>query len=205
MTTFFRTFALMSIIFSPLTLAEDVEPATSTDVSVALNAGEIDLHDIIASFSSRTHKRFLIDPRVRASVTLVGLDARDVTYPLLLTILNVHGFSAQERDGVIVVVPDAYDRQVASPLVPADNIKASDAEVVTAILAVKNMSAAQLVPILRPLMPQQAHLAAVTDRNALIIVDRAANVRRLVAIAEALDRLPPTASPSVTSDDTKEQ
>ncbi len=100
---------------------------------------------------------------------------------------------------MIVVGPDAYDRQTPSPLVPADNIRAADAEIVTAIVAVKNIGAALLVPVLRPLMPQQAQLSAVIGRNALIIVDRAANVRRLVAITEALDRLPATASPVVSS------
>ncbi len=201
MTTFLRTCLLMSIVVSPVALAQDVEPAVSSEVSVAPTAGGLDIHDVIASVSSRTRKRFLVDPRVRASVALVGMDARDVTYPLLLTILNVHGFSAHERDGVVVVGPDASDRQIASPVVPADNIRASDAEFVTAILPVKNISAGQLVPILRPLMPQRAHLAAAVERNALIIVDGAANVRRIVAIAEALDRLPTIAIPGDSKDE----
>ncbi len=203
MTSLVAACALMSIVFSPLALAEDAESAVHSDVSVAPIAGELDIRGIIASFSSRTHKRFLIDPRVRASVALVGLDARDVTYPLLLTIFEVHGFSAHEQEGVIVVGPDAYDRQTPSPLVPADNIRAADAEIVTAIVAVKNIGAALLVPVLRPLMPQQAQLSAVIGRNALIIVDRAANVRRLVAITEALDRLPATANPVVSSVEAK--
>src|SRR5688572_14766173 len=112
MTAFLRTCAFMSIIATSWALAEDVEPATSSDVPVAPMADGFDIHDIIASVSSRTRKRFIIDPRVRAHVTLVGLDARDVNYPLLLTILNVHGFSAHERDGVVVVTPDLVDRHI---------------------------------------------------------------------------------------------
>jgi general secretion pathway protein D len=205
MTAFFRAIALMCAIVSPLALAEGVEQDSRSDVSVASNKGELDLYDIVASLSSRTHKRFIFDPRVRAIVTLVGLDARDVDYPLLLRILSIHGFSANEWDGVIEVVPDALDRQIPSPVVAANKVRASDVEIVTAILQVKNISAAQLVPILRPLMPQRAHLAAYVDRNALIIVDQAANVRRIVAITETLDRLPAVASPSVSSDDSKVQ
>lgn len=205
MTTFLKICVLASICGSTLALAEDVEPAARSAVPVASTAGEIDIRDVIASFSSRTGKRFLIDPRVRAGVSLTGLGARDVTYPILMNILNVHGFSAHERDGIIVVLPDAHDRQVASPVVPAGNIRASDAEVVTAIMAVKNVSAAQLVPILRPLMPQRAHLAALVDRNALLIVDQAANVRRLVAIVESLDRLPAVTSPSIGSGQPKDE
>jgi general secretion pathway protein D len=205
MTAILKAFALMSALISPLALAEGVEQDSRSDVSVALNKGEVDLHDVIVSFSSRTNKRILVDPRVRAIVTLVGLDVRDVDYPLLLRILSVHGFSAHEQGGVIEIVPDALARQIPSPLVSADKIRASDAEVVTAILQLKNISAAQLVPILRPLMPQVAHLAAFVDRNALIIVDQAANVRRMVAIAETLDRLPAVASPSVSSGDSKNE
>ena len=203
MTAFLRTCALMCTFVPPLAFAQDVDPASRS--SAASTAGELDLHDVIASFSRRTHKRFIVDPRVRTIVTLVGLEARDVDYPLLLRILRIHGLSAHERDSVIEVVPDVVDRQFPSPLVPADRIRASDAEVVTVILQVKNISAAQLVPILRPLMPQAAHLAAFVDRNALIIVDKAANVRRMVAIAESLDRLPAVASPSASSSDSKDE
>jgi len=205
MTAFLRAFALMCAFVSPLAIAEDVEQHSRSDESVASNKGEFDLYDIVASLSSRTNKRFIIDPRVRAIVTLVGLNARDVDYPLLLRILSVHGFSAHERDGVIEILPDALDRQTPSPLVAANKIRALDAEIVTAILQVKNISAAQLVPILRPMMPQRAHLAACVDRNALIIVDQAANVRRIVAITETLDKLPAVASPPVSSDDSKDQ
>jgi len=205
MTTIFKICALMSILLSPLALAEDADSAAHTDVSMAPTAGELDIRGIIASFSNRTHKRFLIDPRVHASVALFGMDARDITYPLLLTILEFHGFSAHEQDGVTVVAPDANERQTPSALVSADNIRASDAEVVTAIVVVKNVSATQLVPVLRPMMPQQAHLSAVTGRNALIIVDRAANVRRLVAMTEVLDRLPAIASPPDTTGDAKRE
>jgi general secretion pathway protein D len=199
MTTILKTFALTCIFVSPLALAEDAEPAVHPGFSAAPAAEELDIRAVIASFSSRTHKKVVIDPRVRARVESVGLDASDITYPLLLTILEVHGFSAHEQDGVVVVVPDAFDRKLPSRLVPANNIRAPNAEVVTAILVFKNISAAQLVPILRPLMPQQAHLAALPDRNALIVVDRAANVRRLVTITEALDKLPAMASPPVES------
>jgi type II secretory pathway component GspD/PulD (secretin) len=49
---------------------------------------------------------------------------------------------------------------------------------------------AQLVPILRPMMPQYGHMAALVDRNALILVDRTANVRRLVELIRILENLP---------------
>jgi len=110
--------------------------------------------------------------------------------PLLLTILEVHGFAVYEQDGVIVVYPDANARHRAPFVESPNNPRALDSEMIASIVPVKNVRAVYLVPVLRPLMPQNAQLTAVVDRNALIIVDRAANVRRLIAIAQALDRLP---------------
>jgi type II secretory pathway component GspD/PulD (secretin) len=40
------------------------------------------------------------------------------------------------------------------------------------------------------MMPQYGHMAALVDRNALILVDRTANVRRLVELIRILENLP---------------
>jgi general secretion pathway protein D len=60
-------------------------------------------------------------------------------------------------------------------------------EYVTAVVAMKHASAAQLVPILRPLMPQHGHLAAATCANQIILTDTYSNVRRLEGMIRELD------------------
>jgi type II secretory pathway component GspD/PulD (secretin) len=62
-----------------------------------------------------------------------------------------------------------------------------DAEFVSKVITVKSVPAAELVPILRPLLPQSGHLAALPCVNKLIIVDTFANVRRIQSIIDALD------------------
>ncbi len=62
-----------------------------------------------------------------------------------------------------------------------------DHEIVTRILGAKNISVTQLVPILRPMIPQYGHLAALPCVNKLIMVDTYANVRRIESVIEALD------------------
>src|ERR1700761_4234387 len=165
--------------------AGDSPPPTSV-----IPAQGVDVRTIIASVSERTHKKFLIDPRVAATVQLDGQSPREVTYPLLLTILAVHAFAVYEQEGVVVVTPDANERFFPSNIVKPDEIRAPDAEVVTTIVVVKNAKAVELVTILRPLMAPIGQLNALSDRNAITIVDRAANVRRLVAMIDELDKLP---------------
>jgi len=45
------------------------------------------------------------------------------------------------------------------------------------------------VPVLRPLMPQNAQLSAVTGANILIISDRASNVSRMMRIIARIDEV----------------
>lgn len=181
--------ALTMVSCMPAALAADDASDSSVASSVPAAQG-VDVRSIIASVSQRTHKNFLVDPRVAGTVHLDGIPSRDVTYPLLLTILAVHGFAVFEQEGVVVVTPDANERFFPSSIVKPDEIRAPDAEVVTTIVTVKNLKAVDLVAILRPLVATNAQVTAFADRNALIIVDRAANVRRIVAIIRELDKLP---------------
>ena len=52
----------------------------------------------------------------------------------------------------------------------------------------RNVSAAQLVPVLRPLIPQYGHLVAYPPSNMLIISDRASNVSRMMRIIQRIDQ-----------------
>jgi general secretion pathway protein D len=182
--------ATLTIIgFLPLAHAAE-ESSESLASTSAVQTQGVDVRTIIASVSQRTHKKFLIDPRVTATVRLDGIDPRDVTYPVLLTILAVHAFAVYEEEGVVVVTPDANLRFFPSSTVKPDEIRGPDAEVVTTIVVPKSAKAVELTTILRPLVAPIGQLNAFADRNALIITDRAANVRRIVAIIRELDKLP---------------
>lgn len=56
------------------------------------------------------------------------------------------------------------------------------------MITLNYVPAAQLVPILRPLVPQQGHLAAYNPTNTLIVTDHAANIKRLILIIRSVDR-----------------
>jgi general secretion pathway protein D len=152
-------------------------------------AGGIELQELISKYAKRNHKQIVIDPRVRAEVPLAGIDAADLTYDQLLAVLNVHMFSVVNSGGVMAVVPDANARQLPSATYTDLDFKAPDYEIVTVLVTPKKVCAAMLVPVLRPLMPQAAHLAAEVQTNTLIINDRAVNARRIGTMIGQLDKL----------------
>jgi len=110
----------------------------------------------------------------------------DAFYQAFLSILEVHGYVAVPSGDLVKIVPDANARQVPALDLPSGPVAGSD-ELVTQVIQVQNVGAAQLVPILRPLIPQYGHLAAHPASNMLIISDRAANVDRMVKIVRRID------------------
>lgn len=177
--------AVLALIASPCAGAQ----------SESSPAGTVSVEKLVAAVAKRTGKKFIIDPRVRAEVTVIGQDPTSVDYATLLMILSVHGFVAVEQGGYVKVIPDANARQVPLPLATGKESYA-DGEFVNRVIAVKNAPATQLVPILRPLLPQYAHLVAFPCKNALLIVDSYANVKRIEQIVRALDTGEPYTPPA---------
>jgi general secretion pathway protein D len=163
-------------------LQEDERPA----VAAAPEDAGVPIHTVIRAFAKKTGKKFLIDSKIHGNVQLIGKEAGNVTYGELLAILQAQGFTAVEGGGFVRVIPDAIVRQSALPLV-VGTATYLDAQYVAAVIPVRKVPAATLVPILRPLLPQQAHLAASICSNALLMVDTFANIRRIESLIAALD------------------
>ena len=157
------------------------EPAHAAVVN-----GGVSLSEIITAVAKKTGKKFVVDPAAPAQVALIGQSPASVSYSDLVTILSVNGFAAVEDGGYVQVIPNAGVRYHASRLVTGKE-SIPDDEFVTSLVHLKNVPAAIEVPILRPLLPQNAHLAADVCSNNLLIVDTFGNYKRIAAIVQSLD------------------
>ena len=156
-------------------------------VTITPNYKEADIRQIVEAVGAVTNKNFIIDPRVNAKVTMLSTTPMtpEAFYEAFLAILEVHQLAAMQSGDIIKIIPNATARQYAGPLGTSNAAGADD--IVTQVIQVQNVGAAQLVPILRPLIPQFGHLAAHPGSNMLIISDRAANVTRLISIIRRID------------------
>ena len=154
-----------------------------------LNLKNADIHSLIQTVSRQTGRNFVVDPRVKARVTVISSAplSSDELYETFLSVLQVHGYAAVPAGSdLIKIVPDVNAKQ--GPVRAYDQTLAGSDELVTQVIRVENVPAAQLVPILRPLVPQQGHLAAYAATNTLIVTDRASNIARLIDIIDGIDR-----------------
>ena len=171
-----------------LCLALPLAAGAQQGAQITPNYKDADLGQVIEAVSQVTGKTFIVDPRVRAQVTMLSTTPMSPAafYEAFLAILQVHGFIAVPQGNVIKILPDATARQVPANDLP-DRVSSTSDEIVTQVMQVRNISAGQLVPMLRPMMPQSAHLAAYPSTNMLIISDRASNVNRIMRIVQRID------------------
>jgi general secretion pathway protein D len=185
--------AILILIQTGAQGSENAETPQAPTPEVTSHGPGVSLPALLAEIGPRLHRNFLLDPRAASDkVDLINLRQQDITYPQLLSLLGVYGLIVVSNGTTAQIIPNTDVRLAALPLVPPDNVKIVDDEPVTSIIAVKGISAPQLVPILRPLIPQWGHLAAISDRNALILIDRTANVKRIIEIIRTLETLPKT-------------
>ncbi len=156
--------------------------------TITPNYKDADINQIIQAVGEVTGKNFIIDPRVNAKVTMLSSTpmSPEAFYQAFLSVLQVYGYAAVPAGKVIKIIPNTDVRQSPSLDLP-QNVSPTSDEIVTQIITMKNISASQLVPLLRPLIPQQGHLAAYQAGNMLIISDRASNVSRIMKIVERMD------------------
>src|SRR5277367_1042429 len=169
--------------------APNIQQHPGDGATITPNYKDADLSQIIQAVSEVTGKNFIIDPRVNAKVTMLSSTpmSADAFYQAFLSVLQVYGYVAVPAGKVIKIVPNTDARQLPANDLP-NNVGPTSDEIVTQIITMKNISAAQLVPLLRPLIPQYGHLAAFPGGNMLIISDRASNVSRIVHIVERMDQ-----------------
>ncbi len=158
------------------------------DGGTTLNLKDAEINSLITTVSELTGTNFIVDPRVKGKVTVLSSTpmSPEELYSVFLAVLQVHGFAAVPAGPVTKIVPEVGAKQDGGSYFEFEGL--AEDEIVTRVLEIQNVPAAQLVPILRPLVPQYGHLAAYSPSNMLIISDRAANVQRMAEIIRRIDQ-----------------
>lgn len=153
------------------------------------NLRNADIRAVIAEVSRISGKNFIIDPRVQGKISIIS--STPITdkelYQVFLSMLQISGYAAIPSGGVIKIIPN-IDAKTQSPdaLSQLKNPPQGDAMMV-AVIPVSYVPAEQLVPVLRPLMPQWSNVSAYAPSNMLILSGRANNIKQMVGIIRQVD------------------
>jgi len=163
-----------------------------TDGTVVLNFVNADLEAVVRAVGQFTGRTFVIDPRVKGTLTLVTERpvTRQQAFEELLSALRLQGFTlveSPEPGGVARILPEADAKLQGGRVVTPSNGAPRGDQVVTQVFRLQYESATNLVPVLRPLIAPNNTISAYPANNTLVITDYAENLRRLARIIEAID------------------
>lgn len=182
----FRKWFQIALLCCPLVLS----PALAADAEkITLNFVNADIESVIKAVGLISGRNFVMDPRVKGTINIVSSSpvSRELTYQILLSALRLQGFTAIEGAGVVKIVPEADAKQSFGPIA-GKTVGTSGDKIITQVYPLRYESAAQLVPILRPLIAPNNAVAAYPGTNTLVITDYADNVRRINKIIDAIDQ-----------------
>ncbi len=171
----------------PSAQAQPSRPSSPQDQTWKINIKNADLNEFIAQVAEITGKTFVVDPRIKGNVTVISSEPmdKDAVYQLFLSVLRVHNWTAVASGGIIRIEQTATAKQSPGPT--GDLEKLPPEEIVTRVISAQNVDSSELVKILRPLIPQYGHIAAVAKPNVVIVSDHADNIERLIRLIKQID------------------
>jgi general secretion pathway protein D len=149
----------------------------------SLNLNEVEIKALVDTVADITGKNFIVDPRVTGKVTVITTKPMRSSqiYEIFLSILKVHGFSAVENGNIVKIVPNVEAKHEYA------EIGLGQDGLLTRIIQLHHVDAAEMVQILMPLMPQHAYMSAFPGSNVIILSDTTGNVKRLAQMIIQMD------------------
>src|ERR1700676_470535 len=156
---------------------------------VTLNFVNADIDQVAKAIGAATGKTIIVDPRVKGQLNLVSENAvpEDQALKTLQSALRMQGFALVQDHGVLKVVPEADAKLQGVPTYVGNAPVARGDQVVTQVFQLRNESANNLLPVLRPLISPNNTIAAYPANNTLVVTDYADNVRRIAQIIAGVD------------------
>ncbi len=153
------------------------------------NLQDADILSVINEVSLETGKNFVVDPRVTGKISLISSKPikPDQVYQVFLSVLELLGYSAIPGDNIIKIVPNMESGEYATRIA-TNHAPGRGDEVVVRIIPLDNVSANQLIPVIRPMLPQWSNVAAYTPGNVIILLGRATNIERIANIIHNIDQ-----------------
>ncbi|KVW35600.1 type II secretion system protein GspD [Burkholderia ubonensis] len=163
--------------------------AQAAHAQVTLNFVNADIDQVAKAIGAATGKTIIVDPRVKGQLNLVAERPvpEDQALKTLQSALRMQGFALVQDHGVLKVVPEADAKLQGVPTYVGNTPQARGDQVVTQVFELRNESANNLLPVLRPLISPNNTVTAYPANNTIVVTDYADNVRRIAQIIAGVD------------------
>jgi general secretion pathway protein D len=177
-------FGMLLVLFGLVAVADAAEKE-----KVALNFVNTDIDAVVKAVSIISGRNFVLDPRVKGTINVVSSSpiAPELAYPILISALRLQGYTVVDGNGtgVTKIIPESDAKTHAIPTTTRSG--SHEYRIVTRVFPIRSESAAQLLPILRPLVTTNNSISVYPANNTLVITDYADNIKRLEKVIESIE------------------
>ena len=165
--------------------------AATPQKDVTLNFVNAEIDAVAKIMSEVTGKHFVLDPRIKGTITVISSKpiSRGSAYQVFLAALRTQGYSVIESASANRILPEGDAKFNAMPTVGAGRQNPQPGEqLATQVFQLRNESASQVVPAIRPLISPNNVVTAVPGNNTIVVTDYADNLRRIARVIDSIDQ-----------------
>ncbi len=166
-------------------------PGAAAHRLVTMDFRDVDLRELIKTMSELTGANYIVDNRVKGTVTVISPKQLtvDEAYRVFLSVLEINGFTTVPAGAVTKVMPsrDARERAVMTGRSELFSQCAGEDKVVTQLIPLKYADCEELRTKFKELTSRDAIVVAYQPTNTLIVTDLLSSIERLVKIVEEVD------------------
>ena len=165
-----------------------------------LNVRDADVRAFVADAAEVTGRTFIVDGRVQGKVSVVSDRplSRSEYFEVFLSTLRANGLVAVPSGNGAFRIQPAEGAATQPSRIGSKG--AARNQMVTEVIRLRSIDAAQAVETLRPLVSREGSLTANRAGRSLVLVDYADNVRRIRALLGQIDRVNVDSTQSVALD-----
>ncbi|RKP52476.1 type II secretion system secretin GspD [Trinickia fusca] len=170
-------------------LAMGLFNAQMVHAQVNLAFSNVDISQVARTIGTATDTTIIVDPRVKGQLNLVSDNpvSKERALKSLEAALRMQGFALVHDNGILKVVPEADAKLQGVPTYVGNTPQDQGDHVITQVFRLKDGSATNLLPVLKPLVSPNNQIAAYANDNTLVVTDYADNVRRIAQIISGVD------------------
>jgi len=183
----------------PLSLEERLISSSAADVTeedkeeFSLNFDDANLYEVIDVLAKSLQLNYLIDPRVRGTVTIhtTGKISKKELLSIMEHILKINGVAMVKVGELYKILP--FSEAQTEPISPQierglmEVPRPPGGEVVIQIVPLKFISAMEMTKILKPFLTPGGNLYELPMINLIIITDTSSNVKKLLQMVKIFD------------------
>lgn len=188
---------LLSVPANPQT-TDPARPGRRAAAEITLNFVDVELASLVKIMSEVTGRNFLYDETLKGKVTIIapGKLTGEEALNIFVSALELKGFTVIPTDGYYKIVQSSAARQSGTRVLGDASAARADEYIVRLIL-LRYVSSQDAFAAVQPLVSRNGQLSVFGTKNALLMVDTAQNIEKVMAIIGSIDAPPEAGEPEV--------